>query len=239
MSNRDNELDQMRSFYDDVYYANANKPLQGSKHLQRLASRIGVSGGDRVLDIACGLGEWLHVCSERGASVSGIDLSERATEYCKRNIPEGEFFTQPAENLPFENNSFDVVTCLGSLEHFVEPVIALKEMARVASKNAIFLILVPNADFLTRKIRLYGGTNQKDAKEVVRTLGEWEVLFNQAGLSVTKKWKDLHVLSLGWIGMNGIAKAPLRAAQAIALAIWPLRWQYQVYHQCKVTRVDS
>lgn len=233
MNNSDNELEEMKSFYDDVYYANANKTLQGSAHLRSLATKIGVTQDDTVLDIACGLGEWLFVCSESGAKPHGVDLSERAIEYCRENIPGGDFYVQAAETLSFPDDYFSLVSCLGSLEHFVEPVIAIKEMVRVAKPNAKFLILVPNADFLTRKIKLFGGTNQKDAKEVVRTLEEWEELLNQSGLRVRRKWKDLHVLSWSWISMNGWLPAPFRAAQAVALTFWPLRWQYQVYHLCE------
>ena len=227
------ELQEMKSFYDDVYYANAEKPLQGTAHLKNLARILNVESGDAVLDIACGLGEWLHVCGTLGASVSGVDLSERAIEYCRKHMPEGEFHAVPAEKLPFADQHFDFVSCLGSLEHFVEPVISLREMARVAKDDASFIILVPNADFLTRRLKLFGGTNQKDAKEVVRTLEEWENLFEQAGLRVSRKWKDLHVLSWNWISMNGWLRAPFRAIQACLLLIWPLRWQYQVYHLCE------
>jgi ubiquinone/menaquinone biosynthesis C-methylase UbiE len=226
------ELEEMKSFYDDVYYADANKPLQGSAHLQNLAGKMDIASGIAVLDIACGLGEWLHVCASGGAQVSGVDLSERAIDYCHKHMPDGEFHAVPAEKLPFADGQFDLVSCLGSLEHFVEPLVSLREMARVAKADARFLILVPNADFLTRKLKLFGGTNQKDAKEVVRTLEEWEGLFEQAGLRVTRKWKDLHVLSWSWITMNGWLGAPFRALQALALAVWPLRWQYQVYHLC-------
>lgn len=232
MNEQDSELDDMRAFYDDVYYANANKPLQGTAHLRNLARKIAVSREDAVLDIACGLGEWLHVCSTAGAQVHGVDLSKRAIEYCDKHLPDGTFHAVPAEKLPFENAQFDVVSCLGSLEHFVDPVIALKEMARVAKPDARILILVPNADFLTRKLGLFGGTNQKDAKEVVRTLPQWEDLLQQAGLTVTVKWKDLHVMSWNWVLMNGWLAAPLRALQVLALVVWPLRWQYQVYHLC-------
>ena len=229
------ELDKMKSFYDDVYYANSGKLLQGSTHLKKLTGKLGIKPGMLVLDIACGLGEWLRACHSKGAVVHGIDLAERAIAYCKEELPDGEFYAQPAEQLPFSNERFDLVSCLGSLEHFIDPVVALKEMVRVGKKNAQFLILVPNADFLTRKIKLYRGTNQKDAKEVVRTLEEWELLFEQAGLSVTRRWKDLHVLSWDWIRMNGWPMVPVRAAQAIALALWPLKWQYQVYHLCEVS----
>jgi ubiquinone/menaquinone biosynthesis C-methylase UbiE len=173
------------------------------------------------------------VCLGRGATVAGIDLSERAIEYCEKHMPAGKFHAGPAEKLPFADGQFDLISCLGSLEHFVEPVVALKQMVRVAKPGARFLILVPNADFLTRKLRLFGGTNQKDAKEVVRTLPEWESLFNQAGLNVTRKWKDLHVISWSWISMNGWLAVPPRLLQALALWVWPLRWQYQVYHLCE------
>ena len=226
------ELQEMKSFYDDVYYADAEKPLQGTAHLKNLARTLDIESGDAVLDIACGLGEWLHVCGAAGAAVSGVDLSERAIEYCQKYMPDGEFHAVPAEKLPFADDCFDVVSCLGSLEHFVEPVISLREMVRVAKSDAKFVILVPNADFLTRKLKLFGGTNQKDAKEVVRTLEEWDSLFEQAELRVSRKWKDLHVLSWNWITMNGWLRAPTRATQALLLLIWPLRWQYQVYHLC-------
>jgi ubiquinone/menaquinone biosynthesis C-methylase UbiE len=226
------ELDEMKSFYDGVYYADANKPLQGSAHLKSLARKVDIGSGDAVLDIACGLGEWLHVCATDGAKVYGVDLSERAIEYCSKHMPDGEFHAVPAENLPFADGQFNFVSCLGSLEHFVEPVVSLNEMMRVAKAGAKFLILVPNAGFLTRKLKLFGGTNQKEAKEVAQTLDEWDNLFEQAGLRVTRKWKDLHVLSWSWISMNGFLPAPFRALQALALLVWPLRWQYQVYHLC-------
>ena len=233
MTEKNPDLEDMKSFYDDVYYADANKSLQGTAHLRNLAKIARISSDESVLDIACGLGEWLHVCLNNGASVAGVDLSERAIEYCKKHMPVGDFHAVAAENLPFDDAQFDLLSCLGSLEHFVEPVVALKEMARVAKPDARFLILVPNADFLTRKLRLFGGTNQKDAKEVVRTLPEWESLFNQAELTVTAKWKDLHVMSWSWISMNGWFAVPLRGLQAVALWFWPLRWQYQVYHLCE------
>ncbi len=233
MTEENRELADMKSYYDDVYYADASKPLQSSAHLRKLAKIVAVSDADAVLDIACGLGEWLHVCLKDGASVAGVDLSERAIDYCKKHMPEGDFHAVPAESLPFNDAQFDLLSCLGSLEHFVEPVIALKEMVRVAKPDARFLLLVPNADFLTRKLGLFGGTNQKDAKEVVRTLPEWESLFNQAGLSVTAKWKDLHVMSWSWISMNGWFAIPMRGLQAAVLWFWPLRWQYQVYHLCE------
>lgn len=77
------------------------------------------------------------------------------------------------------------------------------------------------------------------AKEVVRTLEEWDALFVAGGLSVTERWKDLHVLNIDWIKKGKIHTWPFRALQALLLMIWPLRWQYQVYHRCVIGRIDK
>ncbi|WP_294040908.1 class I SAM-dependent methyltransferase, partial [Thiolapillus sp.] len=151
-------------------YKSVEPKRTASRHLRRLARRIGVRKNQQVLDVACGTGEWLLACKELGAFTNGVDLSERAISACKTSLGEGEYFSMPAEVLPFEDARFDVVTCLGSLEHFIDPVKALKEMVRVAKTDAIFLLLVPNADFLTRRLGLFGGTYQTDAKEEVRPL---------------------------------------------------------------------
>ena len=87
MSDSDPNLEEMKSFYDGVYYANADKPLQGDAHLERLCRKIHVGDGEKVLDVACGLGEWLHACHGAGAEVAGVDLAERAIEDCKKHMP--------------------------------------------------------------------------------------------------------------------------------------------------------
>ena len=51
-----------------------------------------------------------------------------------------------------------------------------------------------------------------------------------------KRWKDLHVVSWSWIAARKWFHIPIRAAQAFALVLWPLSWQYQVYYLCKKQR---
>lgn len=222
----------IREFYDRVYYRGATSPTGGSRHHRRLADRLQVRSGEQVLDVACGLGGWLRTCSSRGAQVAGIDLSAVAIEQARQGFDAAELHVGEAETLPFDDDRFDLVTCLGSLEHFIDPERALREMVRVARPDGRFVLLVPNADFLTRKLGLFGGTYQKDAMEVVRTLEEWDALFKAAGLRVERRWRDLHVLSHSWIFRNGLVAAVPRLLQALALCVWPLRWQYQVYHLC-------
>ena len=227
---RNKEEQNIKEFYDSVYYKEIAHSVKTSPYQLRLAKKLGITTSNNVLDVACGTGEFLRACDALRAKVSGVDLSDKAVNACKAILPHGEFHSCSAEKLPFDDDSFDVVTCLGSLEHFIDPVASLKEMVRVAKPRAKFVILVPNKDFLTRKLRLYSGTYQIDAKEEVRTLDEWNDLFNLAGLSVSQRWKDLHVLSFSWISLNGWKFILPRLFQALALTVWPLKWQYQVFH---------
>lgn len=232
MAENDEEFSRIKQFYDDEYYGSSNRDHGLPWHYRVIADRLGSLAGLRVLDVACGVGDWLALLSARGSEVHGIDISEQAVERCKRRLPGGDFRMGPAENLPFADASFDLVTCLGSLEHFVEPERALREMLRVARPQARFLLLVPNAGFLPRRLGVYGGTHQVKVREVVRSLDEWHDLFTQAGLAIEERWRDLHVLTFEWIGLAGPLGWIPRALQAAMLPLWPMAWQYQVYHLC-------
>lgn len=223
----------IKNFYDRIYHKDAGPVAAVGRYHRNLARRLDIRPGERVLDVACGTGEWLLAVRERQASVAGTDISDRALSVCRSALPEGHFETGPAERLPFAAESFDLVTCLGALEHFLDKDAALSEMLRVGKPDARFLILVPNAGFLTRRLGLFHGTEQAAVREDVLSLEQWRALFEKNGLTVTRRWADLHVLSLGWITKGTPYRWPLRLAQAVLLALWPLRWQYQVFHLCR------
>src|SRR4249919_930710 len=220
------DFDPIREFYDREYYT--AEEIQGGHstwHDRVVADRLGPLRGVAVLDVACGLGTWSQLLQDRGASVAGIDISERAVEVCRRRFPDGDFRVGVAESLPFEDGRFGLVTYMGSLEHFLDKPAALREMLRVATPDARFLLLVPNAGFLTRRLGLYGGTQQTRVREDVYSLEEWQKLFTDAGLKVEARWRDLHTIDPGWIRKGPWFTWPLRAAQALALATWPMSWQ--------------
>lgn len=222
----------IREFYDGEYYATTEGADDIGWHPRAIARRLSDLRGRQVLDIACGTGAWLEHLQSSGALVSGIDISAVAVQACRARLPSAEIHEGVAEALPFTDGRFDLVTCMGSLEHFLDQPGALREMRRVAKPDARFLILVPNAGFLTRRLGLYKGTGQTAVRETVRPIHEWEGLIAEAGLHVRNRWRDLHPISIGWITMGKLPAWPLRGVQALALAAWPLDWQYQVYFFC-------
>ncbi|MBN8736881.1 MAG: methyltransferase domain-containing protein [Xanthomonadales bacterium] len=224
---------QVQRFYDDVYYAGKPGASAVPWHMRVIAKRLGLSQGDMVLDIACGTGDWLAELQRHGAKVSGVDISARAVERARQRLHDADIREGVAEQLPFDDKRFDIVTCMGSLEHFLDQPRALQEMRRVAKLGARFLILVPNAGFLSRRLGLYRGTGQVAIRETVRPISEWVGMFGAAGLVVSAKWRDLHPLSTHWICRGPVWAWLIRAVQACALALWPIGWQYQVYFLCR------
>lgn len=223
---------QVQNFYDQEYYAHDQGESPTPWHMRKVAARLGTLHGKSVLDIACGTGGWLLELKGCGARPSGIDISNRAVQRAQARLPGADIREGVAEELPFDDDQFDLVTCMGSLEHFLDQPQALKEMLRVAKPDATFLILVPNAGFLTRKLGLYEGTGQVAIRETVRPIKEWTAMLESAGLEVRAKWRDLHPLSWGWIRHGPPWIWPVRAMQATALILWPVKWQYQVYFLC-------
>jgi ubiquinone/menaquinone biosynthesis C-methylase UbiE len=226
----------IRNFYDREYYQAHAVTGEVPRHLRWLALRFQPWQGTRLLDVACGPGIWLRAAAELGAIPAGVDISQVALEACRKALPQAELYCGPAEKLPFADRQFDFVCCLGALEHFLDPKSALREMIRVAKPHAQFLLLVPNADFPPVRLGLYRGTDQSGMHEMLRSLDDWQELFESAGLTVVKRWRDLHVLSANWIRLGPWYFWPIRLAQALMLPIWPLSWQYQVYHQCRLRK---
>lgn len=226
------EFARIQDYYDNVYYRGTAVSRAIPAHYRRLARRFQPWRGKKLLDVGCGVGLWLRAAAELGAIPAGVDISPVALDVCKESLPTAELLCAPAERLPFANARFDFISCLGALEHFLEPETALREMMRVAKPDAVFLLLVPNAGFLTRRLGLFAGTRQVEVREEVRSLKEWQRLFESVGLRIDKRWKDLHVVSWSWIMRGPKHLWPMRAAQALALSVWPLSWQYQVYHLC-------
>jgi ubiquinone/menaquinone biosynthesis C-methylase UbiE len=224
----------IRDFYDQVYYRTHPAGEEVPRHLRRLALRFHPWKDARLLDVACGPGMWLQAAAALGALPAGVDISDVALDLCRKALPQADLYCGPAEKLPFADRQFDFVSCLGALEHFLDPRSALREMVRVAKPQAQILLLVPNADFPPIRLGLYRGTNQSGVLEELRSLAEWQELFESAGLVIMKRWRDLHVLSSRWITLGPWHFWPIRLAQAAMLPLWPLCWQYQVYYQCSL-----
>ena len=104
--------------------------------------RLGDVRGRRVLDIGCGAGAFLLAAAERGARVHGFDASPALLDVARRRVPAAELRSGDMQSLPYEDNTFDVVTGFNSFFFAADIVAALREARRVARPGAAVVIQV-------------------------------------------------------------------------------------------------
>lgn len=108
--------------------------------------RDGKNPKPRILDVGCGTGANLEMLAHYGTA-EGVDVSPDALAFCRErgltNLSEG-----PAENLPFPDQTFDLVTGLDLVEHLDSDVAGLREMHRVLKPGGRILLFVPAFMFL-------------------------------------------------------------------------------------------
>ena len=87
------------------------------------------------LDVGCGAGGSTKLAKDRGAVVHGIDVAEGLLSFAKQIVPNGSFRVADIENLPYDDNIFDVVYAANSLQYSENRISALQELKRVCKPN--------------------------------------------------------------------------------------------------------
>lgn len=108
---------------------------------EAVLKKTGVSIGTAVLDIGCGSGIFCEMAAKPGAKVYGLDASAELLEIARKRMPFGDFMAGEMEELPYDDNTFDLVTGFSSFQFAANPVKALQEALRV-SRNGIIVIAV-------------------------------------------------------------------------------------------------
>ena len=137
--------DALRAGYERIWKTTDMRESQ--EYYARCLALAEPRPGDRVLDVACGGGYLLMEAERAGLEAHGIDIAQAAIDRAKTFAPKSNLVRGDAENLPYEDGHFDIVTCLGSLEHFLSPPKALEEMRRVLKPAGRAVIVVPNQWF--------------------------------------------------------------------------------------------
>ena len=111
--------------------------------LSFLLRKIGNVKAKRVLEIGCGVGRWADFINRRGASYTGIDISQNMVDIAKKRAPEAEFFKMSADALDFGDESFDLVFSVAVLHHVPYEVQqeAIKQMCRVTHNGGHIIIM--------------------------------------------------------------------------------------------------
>jgi SAM-dependent methyltransferase len=119
--------------------------------LELIARRRGLGSARSVLDVGSGVGHWGRLMARLvapTATITGIEREARWVEEATRRAePYGARFHYQqgvAEALPFDDGTFDLVTCQTVLIHTVDPRAVIREMLRVVKPDGQLVVAEPN-----------------------------------------------------------------------------------------------
>jgi ubiquinone/menaquinone biosynthesis C-methylase UbiE len=180
-----------REAYDRIYSDDGIRQLDSFyRWILRLLQPV---AGRRLLDVACGEGVLPRMARERyGLATCGTDLSIAALRIAAHEGA-GPLVATGSEGLPFASASFDYVTCIGSLEHFLDMRASIAEMARVLRPDGLACILVPNTYSILGNVykAFKTGMSTVDRQPLQRyaARAEWAMLLEAGGLEVVRTAK--------------------------------------------------
>ena len=96
----------------------------------------------KLLDIGCGTGYLINMLAkEYDADYTGLDLSPEMIKQAKsKNIKNAIFVEGRSDKLPFENDTFNVVTCSQSFHHYPETDKPIQEAKRVLKQGGLYIL---------------------------------------------------------------------------------------------------
>ena len=130
-----------QSAYDEIY-AGQGIRLLDSFYLWLLAL-LKPKPEACLLDVSCGQGRLVTLAQRQKMAAYGIDFSPAAVLRGRREGGWG-LLVGDGTRLPFPDRVFDYVTCIGSLEHYLQPEAGMADIRRVLAEHGTACILLPN-----------------------------------------------------------------------------------------------
>jgi len=141
-----------------------------------------------LLDLGCGTGWAVRYVAQQlegNGRFVGVDIAKGMVEKAKSQavgLPNVEFHEASADDLPFDQDSFDTAICSNSFHHYPQPEAALREVKRVLRPHGRFYILDVTADdFFIRWVDSRVRAREKEHVRFYSTMA-YAHLFAQAGL---------------------------------------------------------
>jgi ubiquinone/menaquinone biosynthesis C-methylase UbiE len=207
----------IRSEFSRQASAMANAALFNDENvLTRIREAAQLTINSRVLDVACGPGIVVEALARVAGEAVGCDITPEMLEKTRKRCASTGLINVRclqgrAEALPFDDASFDAVISRSAVHHFVDPVAAFSEMARVAKRGGRVVTVDVTSSDLPEEAALHNALEALRDPSHVRMLPKVELhgMLTQVGLTVES--------CLEWINNREfdewlkIASAPERA----------------------------
>ncbi|QQG43461.1 MAG: class I SAM-dependent methyltransferase [Candidatus Daviesbacteria bacterium] len=112
-----------------------------------------------ILDVGCASGTFTNRLTELfpQAKIYGVDAYSSAIKFAQKKYPHLNFLKADAHQLPFKQNSFDLVICYETIEHVVDPLQVLRQMHRILKKDGLAILAMDSGNLMFRTIWWFWG----------------------------------------------------------------------------------
>lgn len=238
-------LDQQPTISQSKILDAYNKAYESSDYLRDsdvayrwVLQKLRVKPGYELLDIACGHGVLIKEALLKGLRCSGIDISSTAVKIVARSLKDSKLIIANGEQLPYPNQTFDYVTNLGSLEHFLNPEQGIREISRVLKIGGKAAILLPNsyylADLILKVWRKGYGPSHHQILERFATANEWKDFIELNGLKVNAVYKYNFLLPRSFDDWGWFRKHPKRLIPPLLGIFIPFNFSFSFLYICSV-----
>lgn len=215
---------------------------------QHILERVDVQPDTAILDVGCGAGRFSRIAADRGATVAGIDATEAFVAIARDRVPAGDFRVGDMEDLPWRDDTFDVVTGFNSFFIANDMVRALREAGRVARPGAPVAMTVFGRPERCQSTALFSSLRpfmpsgpqrpaaQQDEPPGLHEEGTLEARVTAAGLipreagylEFIEEYPDLETMARGYMAAPPFVRAARQAGEvpvreALVQALRPLR----------------
>jgi ubiquinone/menaquinone biosynthesis C-methylase UbiE len=149
--------------------------------------------GEKIVDLGCGTGEVVKLLSDIGVEAVGVDYMEEFLEVAIKNNPSSTFILADIRKLPFENESFDKFSCLGTLVYLSknDMKLVLYEINRILKTNGIGIIRVGTSINKIGRFFLRIYKRESIFHSYLYSQKFYENFFKDAGFEIVKIEKSL------------------------------------------------
>lgn len=146
--------------------------------------------GKLLVDISTGEGRLPVLAQKKGLRVVGLDFALAGLLKVSHQTSDIDWVTGDGEGLPLKDQCADYVTHVGSLEHYMNPVLGAGEIGRILKPHGKACIFVPNSFGIFGNIKTVWRTGDlfDDGQPLQRyaTRRQWEILLENGGLKVER-----------------------------------------------------
>lgn len=135
---------------------------QAQLEVPALVWALNLPKGSRILEVGCGRGVALPVLDQlcQPTRLVGLDIEEEllleADDHLREQGAKAELFAADVRQMPFEDESFDVVIDFGTLFHIARSGDAVDEITRVLTPGGIFVHETKASQLLSHPVRSHG-----------------------------------------------------------------------------------